>query len=74
MEGMLKKYAKRFLREEHSDKYYDDKDFHVNAGRGNPGEKKFRPKRAASSKAMETVQKALKGGGEEEVSVKIFTN
>lgn len=62
MESMLKKYVKRFLREEPSDKYYEDKDFLVGNARSmakNAGEKKYRPKRAASSRAMETVHKAM---------------
>jgi len=64
MELMLKKYIKRFLKEEPTDKYYEDKDFQVagTAARGLPkngGDKKYRPRRAASSRCMETVHKAL---------------
>jgi len=70
MEQMLKKYVKRFLRDQPTDKYYEDKDFHVGISRGAAGasgEKKYRPKRAASSRAMETVSRALRDGGQEEV-------
>lgn len=66
---MLKKYVKRFLKEEPTDKYYEDKDFQVGGKtRGmpqNPGDKRYRPKRAASSRAMETVHKALQDDEEE---------
>ncbi|XP_052801093.1 uncharacterized protein LOC128231883 [Mya arenaria] len=70
MELMLKKYIKRFLKDEPTDKYYEDKDFHMGVGRtaAAVGEKKFRPRRAASSRAMETVHKALRGQDDEETS------
>lgn len=75
---MLRKYVKRFLREEPTDKYYEDKDFLVGNARNmakNAGEKKYRPKRAASSRAMETVHKAMLSDEEEVcLSQVIFCN
>ena len=61
MENMLKKYMKRFVSEEPTDKYYEDKTFMVPGARGGPrtGEKRYRPQRAASSRALQTVHKAL---------------
>lgn len=70
MAVMLKKYVKRFLKEEPTDKYYEDKDFQMGGAKAlakNAGEKKYRPKRAASSRAMETVHKALQS--DEEVMI-----
>ena len=66
MELMLKKYRKRFMSDEPVDQYYADRDFTVSGVRGNSSaEKRYRPKRAASSRALQTVQKAL--GSDEEV-------
>lgn len=66
MENMLKKYMKRFVSEEPTDKYYEDKPFVLPGGRGaRPGEKRYRPQRAASSRALQTVQKALYSDEEE---------
>ncbi|KAL4225500.1 cat eye syndrome chromosome region [Mactra antiquata] len=70
MEGMLKKYIKRFVTDEPTDKYYVDEDFMVAGGKGRlgVGEKRYRPKRAASSRAIETVHKALNSSDEESSS------
>jgi len=68
MERMFKKYVKRFLKEEPTDKYYDDKDFIVGGAKAmmkGMGDKRYRPKRAASSRAMETVHKAMQSDEEE---------
>ncbi|XP_053384151.1 uncharacterized protein LOC123536403 isoform X3 [Mercenaria mercenaria] len=67
MENMLKKYMKRFVSEEPTDKYYEDKTFMVPGNRGAPrtGEKRYRPQRAASSRALQTVHNALNSDDEE---------
>ena len=66
MEKHLKNLVKKHLLEQPTDSYYDDEDFVSSAGRAaTQGEKKFRPKRQAGTKALQTVQKALKDDGEE---------
>ena len=75
---MLKKYRKKFLLDqpvEHS--YYHDKDFTLKGSKSvenvkgsKSGDKRYRPRRAASSRAMETVHKALNSS--EEVLVLIL--
>ena len=62
MEKLLKKLVKKYLLEESTDAYYIDDDFAAGSATKAAGagqEKKYRPKRQAGTKAMQTVQKAL---------------
>ena len=68
MEKHLKNLVKKHLLEQPTDSYYDDEDFVSSMPRGSQGEKKIRPKRQAGTKALQTVQKALKEDDQVEMS------
>ena len=61
MEKVLKKLVKKYLLDQSTDSYYNDEDFTAGSAVKKAGnEKKYRPRRQAGTKAMQTVQKALK--------------
>ena len=66
MEKVLKKLVKRHLLEESTDAYYNDEDFTAGGVKttGTGTEKKYRPKRQAGTKALQTVHDALKSDQE----------